>query len=183
LHILSAGSSSNSTAQYPGNLIIQGNSGTGRSSVAGASLEFVVPAQLDGTNSWDQGRIITVAGNNSNGDATGKMILGTRRMFNKLGAGTTCNYGDDIVIDGAGQVGIGTTTPKATLQVIGTVLVKGANIDSRFTAGSNLSYLQSSGQMLIGWNRSAGGGETDLFLAQAEGEQMVLHFITMMMPG
>jgi len=161
LHVVSAGSSTNATAQYTGNLVIQGNSITGRSAVSGASLEFVVPANTDGSNAWGQGRIITVAGTTSNGDATGKMIFGTRRYYNKTGAGVNWHFGDDLVIDGAGQVGIGTTAPKATLQVTGTVLVKGANIDSRFAAGSNLSYLQSSGQMLIGWNRSAGGGETD----------------------
>jgi len=162
LHLLSAGTSLNPTSQYSGNLIIQGNSG-GRSTVSGASLEFAIPAGTDGNNPWGQARIITVAGTtNTSSDATGKMILGTRRSFNKLGmGGALWNYGDDLTIDGGGQVGIGTTTPKATLQVNGAVLIQGANIDSRFAAGSDFSYLLNSGRMLIGWNRSAGGGETD----------------------
>ena len=170
LHVLSVGSSVSATSQYSGNLIIQGNSGAGRSSVAGSSLEFVIPAQLDGSNPWGQGRIITVAGNTSTSDATGKMILGTRRMFDKLGVGyNNWNYGDDIVIDGAGQVGVGVLAPKAKLHIAGRVLIQGANLDYRQIEGNNLDYLQNSGQMLIGWNRSGGGGETDFISNQSGG--------------
>lgn len=113
LHISDAGSSSNAYAQFNGDLIIQGNPGN-RTSTTGASLEFVTPANTDGSNPWGQGRIITVAGNTYSGNATGKMILGTRRWFDKgTGIGTSWNYGDDIVITGDGSVGVGTTTTPA----------------------------------------------------------------------
>ena len=100
----------------PQAMVIEGKSG-GRSSTAGAELEFVIPANTDGTNEWGQGRIITVAGTTATGDATGKMIIGTRRMFDKNGTGHQWYYGDDIVIDGLGNIGIGTLLPAEKLSV------------------------------------------------------------------
>lgn len=92
-------------------------------------MEFVIPANTDGTNAWGQARIITVAGNAGNGNATGKMILGTRRMFDKLGTGAQWYYGNDLTIDGAGNVGVGTLTPDQKLSVNGTVHAKSVVID------------------------------------------------------
>lgn len=124
LHIQGLGVSTNANSEYSYyGAIIQANSGS-RSATIGAELEFVIPANTDGSNPWGQGRIITVAGNGNNGDATGKMILGTRRMFDKVGAGASWYYGDDITVDGHGYVGIGTTTPSTLLDVAGTASVR-----------------------------------------------------------
>lgn len=109
-------------------LAIQGNTG-GRSTTLGAQLEFVIPANTDGTNAWGQARIITVAGNTANSSATGKMILGTRRSFDKLGTGAQWYYGNDIIIDGTGNVGIGTLAPDQKLSVNGTIHSKSVVID------------------------------------------------------
>jgi len=110
LHIVGSGASIDAQASYTGGgLIIQGNTGS-RSSTTGAQLEFVTPANADGTNLWGQGRIITVAGNSNSGDATGEMILGTRRYINKVGAGLGWYYGNDLVINGNGNIIIGQTT-------------------------------------------------------------------------
>lgn len=128
LHILSGGSSSNAFSQYTGDLIVQGNPGS-RNSILGASLEFVIPANTDGSNPWGQGRIITVAGNNSSSDATGKMIFGTRRVFDKLTGTGYWNYGDDLVIDGSGRIGIGTLTPAEALSVNGNIRAKNIKVE------------------------------------------------------
>jgi hypothetical protein len=88
-------------------LIIQANTG-GRSLTNGAQLEFVIPGNTDGTNLWGQARIITVAGNTNSSNASGQMILGTRRLFTK-GTINSWNYGDDLVINSNGSVIVGAT--------------------------------------------------------------------------
>jgi len=128
-HINDGGSSSNVTGEYTGDLIIQGNTGN-RTSTTGASLEFVTPANTDGSNPWGQARIIGVAGNANNGDATGKLILGTRRWFDKgVGTGATWNYGDDLVIDGGGNIGVNTSnTYGYKFAVNGTVIATSVTV-------------------------------------------------------
>jgi hypothetical protein len=123
LHVTGSGTSIDATQQYTGGgIIVQGYTGA-RSATTGAQLEFVIPGNTDGTNPWGQARIITVAGNSNNGDATGKMILGTRRYYNKLGTGTAWYYGNDLTINGNGNVIIGQASqfnPAYILDVFGT---------------------------------------------------------------
>jgi hypothetical protein len=111
-------------------LVVQANTG-GRISDRGAQIEFVVPASVDGGNPWGQGSIITVAGNNNNGDATGKMILGTRRSFNKNGKPSEWFYGDDIIIAGNGNVGVNTLNPIEKLTVNGKIKAKEIRVDGQ----------------------------------------------------
>ncbi len=111
-------------------LVVQANTG-GRTADRGAQIEFVVPASVDGSNPWGQGRIITVAGNSNNGDATGKMILGTRRSFNKNGKPTEWFYGDDIIIAGNGNVGINTLNPIEKLTVNGKIKANEIRVDGQ----------------------------------------------------
>ena len=131
LHIVGAGTNTdadNAHAVNGGGLIIQGNTGA-RSANNGAQLEFAIPANTDGTNIWGQGRIITVAGTTTSGNATGKMIIGTRRSFNKLGTGNQWYYGNDLVIDGAGNIGIGMLTPREALSVNGNIRSKQIKVE------------------------------------------------------
>ncbi|MBO9675436.1 MAG: hypothetical protein J7577_18450 [Sphingobacteriaceae bacterium] len=111
------------------NLIIEAQTG-GRFEDKGSSLEFVIPANTAGDNPWGQGRIITVAGNGGNGNATGKMILGTRRMFDKYGNGQQWFYGDDIVIDGVGNIGMGTLSPREKLSVNGNIRAREIKVEA-----------------------------------------------------
>jgi hypothetical protein len=101
-----------------------------RSATMGAQIEFVIPANTGGDNPWGQGRIITVAGNAYSGNAAGKMIIGTRRSFDKLKTGPEWFYGDDIVIDELGNIGMGTLTPKEKLSVFGTVRAMEVKVES-----------------------------------------------------
>ncbi|WP_448105175.1 hypothetical protein [Pedobacter panaciterrae] len=131
LHIVNNGDNvdAGNPNQYSQGLIIEGRTG-GRSASVGAQLEFVIPANTDGVNPWGQGRIITVAGNSLNGNAVGKMIIGTRRMFDKKGTGQQWFYGDDIVIDGAGNVGIGTLSPKEKLSINGKIRAQEIKVET-----------------------------------------------------
>jgi len=63
----------------------------------------------------------------------------------------------------AGNVGIKTSVPKGDLDVNGTVVAGGnsANLDSS-NPDKNLSFLENTGKMIIGWNKSKGAGETVL---------------------
>lgn len=143
-HIVGAGTFINQSSQFDSkSLIIQSNNG-GRGLANGAQLEFVIPANTDGTNPWGQARIITVAGNSNTSDATGKMILGTRRMFNKVGTGATWYYGDDITIDGGGNVGIGITNPQTDLHIVGTGTDKDGD-NSRPLVGGGLIIQGNTG--------------------------------------
>jgi hypothetical protein len=110
-------------------LIVQAATG-GRFSNKGAQIEFVIPANTDGSNAYGQCRIITVAGSLQNSDATGKMILGTRRMFDKYGNGLNWFYGDDIVIDGIGNVGINISNPSEKLTVNGKIKAREIRVDA-----------------------------------------------------
>jgi len=131
LHVVGDGANidGGNSNQFGQGLIIESKTG-GRSATIGAQLEFVIPAGTDGLNSWGQGRIITVAGNTLNGDATGKMIIGTRRMFNKNGTTQQWFYGDDIVIDGGGNVGIGTISPTEKLSVKGKIRAQEIKVET-----------------------------------------------------
>lgn len=122
LTIVNPGSSINAgnIGMTTGDFIIQANTG-GRFADKGAQLEFAIPADQNGDNLWGQGRILTVAGSADNHNAIGKMIIGTRRMFNKIGTGPEWYYGDDLVIDGVGNIGVGTLLPKEKLSVNGKI--------------------------------------------------------------
>ncbi|MBT2563810.1 hypothetical protein J7E50_21375 [Pedobacter sp. ISL-68] len=110
-------------------IVVQATTG-GRFLDKGAQIEFVIPANSDGSNAYGQGRIITVAGNVDNSNATGKMILGTRRMFDKYGNGLNWFYGDDIVIDGTGNVGVNISNPSEKLTVNGKIKAREIRVDA-----------------------------------------------------
>lgn len=91
--------------------------------------------------------------------STGRLTFGN---YN----GSTYNARMSILDNG--KIGIGTMNPLSNLELAGAFLVGGANLDERFPF-SDLSYLSNSGKMLIGWNRSGGGGETDFIANQGGG--------------
>jgi len=70
----------------------------------------------------------------------------------------------------AGYVGINTTVPNGNLDVNGTLIAGGntANLDST-NPDKNLSFLENTGRMIIGWNKTKGAGETDFVGNQGGG--------------
>jgi len=73
-------------------------------------------------------------------------------------------------IDQNGNVGIRTTAPNANLEVAGSFVVAGnnSNLDNR-NGTVPLSFLENTGKMAIGWNRTGGAGETDFISNQGAG--------------
>ena len=70
--------------------------------------------------------------------------------------------------ESSGNVGIGTLSPAAELEINGRLLIAGSNLDPNGGLG-NLSYLSNTGKLLIGWNRSSGMGETNFISNQGPG--------------
>lgn len=70
------------------------------------------------------------------------------------------------------NVGIGTATPDAPLDINGISLMAGgnANLDTVINPNRSLSFLENSGKLLIGWNRTGGAGEIDLISNQGGGD-------------
>ncbi|WP_419699069.1 hypothetical protein [Mucilaginibacter sp. NFX135] len=80
------------------------------------------------------------------------------------------NSANTYVTINKGNVGIGTTSPNANLEVAGKFVVAGnnSNLDNR-NGTVSLSFLENTGKMLIGWNRTQGAGETDFISNQGGG--------------
>ncbi|WP_234859279.1 DUF4200 domain-containing protein [Aquimarina aquimarini] len=130
LHVSSPITSKNSVQNIDANLIIEGKSNT-RATNQGASLGFVVPANTDGTNFWQQGRVLVTPDNNSNGNASGRMHLQTRYLNNQR---TAWHWRDNLVLRSSGNVGIGTTSPDMKLTVNGNIHAKEVKIDLNIPA-------------------------------------------------
>lgn len=79
------------------------------------------------------------------------------------------NGNPHLTVKSEGNVGIGTLNPAYKLDVVGNALLGGGNIDAR--GGDFLPPLQNTGRMLIGWNRTAGEGETDFISNRGGGQE------------
>jgi len=99
------------------------------------------------------------------GDVNGLNLFASIGSVHLWSGGT-----EKMTITSNGNIGVGATTPVAKMHINGTLLMETsfANIDPTGSIG-NLSYLANSGQMLMGWNRSAGGGESDFISNQGPG--------------
>lgn len=102
----------------------------------------------------------------------GPSVWGSRLDLYINGANNQSNIPDQHAMTWQynGNVGIGTIDPNARLDVDGTMRLSGhsANLDA---GGNPTEYLNlaGTGKMLIGWNRSAGNGETDFVANEGAG--------------
>lgn len=123
LHIISNSSDELSTNNYDAGLIVEGTHNS-RSTSKGSTIGFVVPANTNGSNPWQQGRIMVTPDNEANYNASGRMLLQTRYLSN--GA---WRWQNNLILKSDGNVGIGTTTPDAKLAVNGTIHTKEVKVD------------------------------------------------------
>jgi hypothetical protein len=104
----------------------------------------------------------------------GPAVWGSRLDLYVNGANNQSNTPDQHAMTWQynGNVGIGTVEPSATLEVMGTAKFggQGGNLD---VSGNPAAYqnLVGTGKMLIGWNRTAGQGETDFIANEGGGGQ------------
>jgi len=92
------------------------------------------------------------------------------KTFNPESFGQWTTTAQNIHFAHTGNVGIGNNNPWAKLHLVGTFVSSGqtANLDPAYT-GNNLTFLANSGQLLMGWNRTGGDGETDFIANRGPG--------------
>jgi hypothetical protein len=122
LHIVDATGKTelNSTSLGASNVIIQSSYGA-RTVGTGAALGFAFPANTDGSNIWEQGRILSTPDNANNGNAAGRMYLQTR-YYN----GSAWDWNNNMILTSNGYVGIG-VVPSQALDVNGHVQLTGSS--------------------------------------------------------
>jgi len=127
--------------------------------------------------------LVEVQSTNSGASDTGFTLVTPDRTWNfgqnigGIGVGNFNIYdvtasASRMLIDTNGNIGIGTMSPGAKLDVSGVIIGGGgdANIDPNHSlSGQILNYLSGSAKFAIGWNRSAGGGETDFISNRGAG--------------
>jgi hypothetical protein len=91
------------------NLVLQGTAST-RTVGQGPSLTFAFPANTDGSNTWAQARILATPDNAGNTNASGRLYLQVRDLYDP-GVGGSWNWRTGLMIAANGNVGIGTTNP------------------------------------------------------------------------
>ncbi|WP_417887104.1 hypothetical protein [Zunongwangia sp.] len=123
-HLKSNVVQNSSVDRYDANMIIEATSNT-RNISEGAVLGFVVPASQNGTNPWQQGRIVVSPDNTLNNNAEGKMYLQTR-YYN---GNSTWKWRDNLVLKPNGNVGIGTLEPDSRLTVNGNIHTQEVKVD------------------------------------------------------
>ena len=88
--------------------------GASRSPTEGAALGFILPADADGTNPWEQGRIIVTPNSSATSNAHGVMGLQTRYHD-----GSIWQWRNNLTLLPNGNVGVNNTAPNAALTVTG----------------------------------------------------------------
>jgi hypothetical protein len=116
------------------NAVIQSNYG-GRTAGTGAALSFAFPANTDGTNLYEQARIIGTPDDSTTGDAHGRMYLQTRYINN-----TGWVWNNNLILTSDGAV------------------TAGGNL--KLTAGSGASMTFQDGSVqTVAWNGVLSGGD------------------------
>jgi len=155
LHVKSNNVALSSTNQHDANMIIEGTSNS-RTTSNGAALGFIVPANSNGSNPWQQGRILVTPDNTTNANACGRMYLQTRYL-----AGSTWKWRDNLVLRSNGRVGIGTNAPTAKLDVRGTIAASEIKVELIAANSTNISGTLTADKITV----NANGNTADFVFA------------------
>ena len=142
-------SSTPNSSSGNGQLIVQGT-GTSRTPGLGAAISFVVPASSDGSNWWEQGRVLVTPDNTNTSDASGRMYLQTRAYFS-----SAWNWINNLVLTSNGDVGVnmGSSLPGTTLDVAGNI-----NVGSVLYDRANTNYYLNPSANIMPYALNTGGG-------------------------
>ncbi len=149
LHIKSSTvyTQTNSIAQMGfGNLALEANE-TSKVVGNGAALEFISPANTDGSNGYVQSRILGSVDNAANSTVGGAMYLQTRATYN----GSTFPWVNNITLTSNGNVGVGATSPSVPLEVYGSVKLTSGS-------GGSMTYADGTTQSTA-WTGTLTGGD------------------------
>jgi len=108
------GNSSNAGGSH---LILMASGDTSRTLMSGPSIVFKTPANSDGTNIWATSRILGSPA--AAGSARGTISLQVRDLYDPLSDGTSWNWRTALTAINNGNVGIGTNSPGALLEING----------------------------------------------------------------
>ena len=104
----------------------------------------MLPANTDGSNHWQQGRILVTPDNQNTGDASGSMYLQTRYSIPNAWA-----WRNNLVLKSNGNVGIGIADPSTELHIEGKMMINQGVIQRGGTPITNTNdlglYSQNSG--------------------------------------
>lgn len=150
LHVYDGGATANDYAQ----LQLGANKTTATNKVGELNFHSALAA-ADRRTASIESYVTGVSGLNPSGDL---------RFFTNNS--TTATFSEKMRIQGNGNVGINNTAPEGKLEVSGTTLLNSgsANLD-----GAGIGFLANSAKLLIGWNRSSGGGETNFITNRGAG--------------
>ena len=148
---------------------VQSKSGSLAIGTSGAPQQNL---SVNGGMNIDQGNLNSgsTASSLTFGSASGEGIASKRTTGGNLnGLDFYTGWTNKMSITNSGDVGIGTTSPNYKLNINGTLSLGGGNANLDPAAGISLTALENTGNLLVGWNRTAGGGETDFVANRAGG--------------
>jgi hypothetical protein len=143
----------------------------GGAAVGGNSYNLGITANSNGlTNILNTGKMVmgwNLSGGNAETDFIANTISGLPGGFEFWNYGSSGTWSNLMYLTAAGNLGIGTRQPNFLLDVNGGASFGGSNCNLGSTSYSaNLTAIQNTGKLLLGWNRTGGAGETD-FVASA----------------
>ena len=108
-------SGANSSAAGKSHIILKDEGSTSRTLMSGPSIVFQTPASGDGTNVWASSRLLGSPA--AAGSARGTFSIQVRDNYDPFNDGTSWNWRTALTAINSGNVGIGTNSPGAKLQL------------------------------------------------------------------
>ena len=147
----------NSSAAGSSHILLADVGGTTRTLMSGPSIVFRTPANADGTNIWATSRLLGSPA--AAGSARGTFSIQVRDNYDPFNDGTSWNWRTALTAINTGNVGIGTNSPGAKLEVNGQII-----INSTALGGQDAFSIYNSTNQLFHIQNSSSNDEASLLL-------------------